>query len=90
MHIIIESPFKSNPVRPAHPLIYLYFVLSINYFPIYGALNITAFAGRLIPVLSVLVAHSTNNVPSLNPFSTISRSSVVKPEWWYATPYGTV
>ena len=53
----------SKPVLPARPLICLYFAQSINYCAIRGVLNITALAGRLIPVDNVEVATSTNNVP---------------------------
>jgi len=45
-----------------------------------GPLKMTALAGRLMPVLRVLVAQSIKSEPSLNPLSTISLSSVVRPE----------
>lgn len=47
----------------------------------------TALAGILIPVDSVLVAQTHSKCPSLNPCSTITLSSSVRPEWWYATPF---
>ena len=80
MQITIESPLVSNPVRPARPLIYLYFALSINYIAIFGVLKITALAGRFIPVLKVDVATRINKVPFLNPLSIILFSSLVRPE----------
>ena len=61
----MESPLASKPVLPALPLIYLYLALSISDMAIFGPLKITAFAGKLIPVLSVLVAHKTSKLPSL-------------------------
>ena len=80
LQIINESPLESNPALPALPLIYLYLALSRSCLPIYGPLIMTAFAGRLIPVLSVHVAHKIKIVPSLNPLSKISLSSDVNPE----------
>jgi len=41
----------------------------------------TAFAGKFIPVLNVDVATSTKSVPCLYPFSIITFSSFVSPEW---------
>lgn len=87
---MIESPFESKPVLPARPLICLYLAASISSLPTKGPLNMTALAGKLIPVLNVLVAQRTNKLPYRNPFSTTSLSSLVNPEWWYATPYGIV
>jgi len=80
LQIINESPLESKPALPALPLIYLYLALSSSYFPIYGPFMMTAFAGRLIPVLRVHVAHNINIIPSLNPLSKISLSSDVNPE----------
>ena len=62
---MIDSPLLSKPVRPALPLIYLYFALSIQFIAIKGVLNTTALAGKLIPVLSVEVATKTKSVPVL-------------------------
>jgi len=59
---MITSPLVSNPVLPARPLIYLYFAQSMKELSISGVLKITAFAGKLIPVLRVEVATNTNSV----------------------------
>ena len=76
----IESPLVSNPVLPDLPLICLYFALSIKAKAILGVLKITAFAGRLMPVLRVEVATSASSIPFLKPLSIIYFSSFVSPE----------
>ncbi len=78
--IITTSPRVSKPVLPARPLIYLYFAESMSDCAIKGDLKMTAFAGRLMPVLRVEVATRTYRVPCLYPFSIIVFSSFVKPE----------
>jgi hypothetical protein len=45
-----------------------------------GALKMTAFAGRLMPVERVEVAVMTSMIPFQNPLSMISLSSPVSPE----------
>jgi hypothetical protein len=65
LQIMIESPLVSKPVRPALPLIYLYFAASMREMAIKGYLKKTTLAGRLIPVLKVEVATNTNKAPVL-------------------------
>ncbi len=84
------SPTSSLPFLPALPRIWRSIDGPTRSRPILALWRMTRLAGRLMPAARLQVATHTLRTPESYAPVTKSRSSVVRPAWWNATPAGMV
>lgn len=91
--MITATPNVSYWGRPARPIIWKISMTLYSWKPLgpYWRVDLimTRWAGKFTPAASVLVQQSALSFPSLNSLSTIFRSPMLRPAWWYAKPLAT-